>query len=170
MRHLIIGLFIILYSSGISNAQSAEDKLKIYDPQADAYEEIHHAVMQAMKENKHILLQIGGNWCIWCMRFNKLVTSDTTLKGIIDSNYIIVHINYSPENKNLKVLESLGYPQRFGYPVFVVMDSHGNRLHTQNSAYLEEGQGYSKKKAEEFLRQWSPAALDPNTYNKQEHK
>jgi len=164
MRQSIINLVIMLSCSVTVLAQKQDDKPKLYNPQADAYEDIHNAVMRANKENKHVLLQIGGNWCIWCTRFNTLVTTDTVLKRIIDSNYVVVHINYSPENKNLKVLESLGFPQRFGYPVFVVMDSHGNRLHTQNSAYLEEGQGHSPKKVEEFLRQWSPIALNPNSY------
>ena len=156
---------LILFSPGL-NAQAPAEKPKIYDPQANAYEDLHKAVIRANKENKHVLLQIGGNWCVWCMRFNKLVTEDVDLKNIIDSNFVVVHVNYSPENKNPEILQALGYPQRFGYPVFVIIDAHGNRLHTQNSAYLEEGQGHSKKKVEEFLRQWSPAALNPNNYKK----
>ncbi|MDX5442362.1 MAG: thioredoxin family protein, partial [Hymenobacteraceae bacterium] len=64
------------------------------------------------------------------------------------------------------VLEKLAYPQRFGFPVFVVLNSNGERIHTQNSAYLEEGQGYSKKKVLEFLGQWSPDALQPKRYKK----
>ncbi len=150
----------------VSNAQEQNADVHIYDPKADAFADIHNAVSQAAKQHKHVLLQIGGNWCVWCRRFNSLITTDPTLKNVIDSNYIIVHINYSPENKNLKVLESLSYPQRFGFPVFCILDSKGNRLHTQNSGYLEEGPGHSKKKVEEFLRQWAPQALNPDNYNK----
>jgi hypothetical protein len=94
------------------------------------------------------------------------VTTDADLKKELEENYVIVHVNYSPENKNEKVLADLGYPQRFGFPVFVVLDGNGNRIHTQNSGYLEEGQGHSKTKVAEFLKQWSPTALDPATYNK----
>ena len=35
------------------------------------------------------------------------------------------------------ILAKYGYPQRFGFPVFIVLDGNGNRIHTQNSAYLE---------------------------------
>lgn len=56
------------------------------------------------------------------------------------------------------------YPQRFGFPVFVILDSVGKRIHTQNSAYLEEGEGYSKKKVLDFLTNWSPEVLNPNLY------
>ena len=164
MRHLLttVSLLCTLLVSAVAQEKVAD--VHIYDPKADAAADIHKAVVKAGKEHKLVLLQVGGNWCIWCRRFNALVTTDPTLKNVIDSNYIIVQVNYSPENKNFKVLESLGYPQRFGFPVFVILDGKGNMLHTQNSGYLEEGPGHSPKKVEEFLRQWSPAALDPGTY------
>ncbi|HSI90563.1 MAG TPA: hypothetical protein VK927_05565, partial [Adhaeribacter sp.] len=62
------------------------------------------------------------------------------------------------------LLKELDYPQRFGFPVFVVLNEKGQRLHTQNSAYLEEDKGYSRKKVLEFLQQWSKPALDPANY------
>jgi hypothetical protein len=46
----------------------------------------------------------------------------------------------------------LGYPQRFGYPVFVILNGDGERIHTQNSEYLENGKGsYDKNKVQSFL-------------------
>ncbi len=141
-----------------------EEKPKIYNPQANAKQQINNAVKQAAKEKKHVLLQIGGNWCVWCIRFHNTVNGDSVLKKQMDDNFVVVHLNYSPENKNEKALASLGYPQRFGYPVFVVLDAKGNRLHTQNSAYLEEGKGHSKEKIAEFFKHWSPAALDASNY------
>ena len=51
-------------------------------------------------------------------------------------------------------------------PVFVILDKNGNRIHTQNSAYLEEGKGHSPKKVLEFLKHWSPASIDPKSYKK----
>jgi thioredoxin-related protein len=165
MRHILTTVLLLCFSFVVVNAQepSAAD-FHLYNPNADAFADIHNAVAKAKKEHKHVLLQIGGNWCVWCRRFNTLVTTDTVLKRVLDSNYVVVHVNYSKENKNPEVLKSLGYPQRFGYPVFVVLDSKGNCIHTQNSGYLEDGKGHSKAKVEEFLRQWSPAALDPANY------
>ncbi|MCL4639553.1 MAG: thioredoxin family protein, partial [Olivibacter sp.] len=133
-------------------------------PEADAQSEIQAAVEKAKKERKHVFIQIGGNWCVWCLRFNELVTGNDTLKNYIQRNYEVVHVNYSKENKNEAVLASLEYPQRFGFPVFVILNEKGNRIHTQNSAYLEEGKGHSAKKVLEFLENWSPTALDPKSY------
>lgn len=151
--------FIVMF--GCISASSAQG---LYDPAADAAGAVSHAVDRAGKEGKHVFIQIGGNWCVWCLRFNELVTKNDTLRSAIEKNYIVVHVNYSKENKNEPVLASLGYPQRFGFPVFVILDGRGNRLHTQNSAYLEEGKGHSSKKVLEFLTAWSPSALDPENY------
>jgi thioredoxin-related protein len=142
------------------------DTAKLYNPAADAKADIAAAVKKASAENKNVLLQIGGNWCIWCIRFNNLVSQDPDLNKYLRANYVIVHVNYSKENTNDKLMAELGYPQRFGFPVFVVLDSKGNRLNTQNSEYLEEGHGHSKEKVMEFLKDWSPAALDPKSYEK----
>ena len=65
-------------------------------------------------------------------------------------------VNYSKENKNLAEMKKLEFPQRFGFPVFVILDSNGKRIHTQNSSYLEEGDGYSKKKVIDFLTNGHP--------------
>lgn len=162
MRYLSILVIAILIS--FSSVAQQEEKPHIYNPEANAEQQIKTAVAEAAKENKHVLVQIGGNWCIWCVRFHNLVNSNDTLKQLVNDNYVVVHLNYSKENKNEKMLAKLGYPQRFGFPVFVVLDKKGNRIHTQNSGYLEEGKGHSKEKVAEFLKQWSPSALDPKNY------
>lgn len=163
IKQYLIAIFFLLLCMPVY-AQQHTDTVHIYNPKADAAADIKHAVQLAAKEHKHVFIQVGGNWCIWCRRFNNLVTTDPTLKKLMDDNYVVVHVNYSPENKNLKVLASLDYPQRFGFPVFVILNVKGNRIHTQNSGYLEEGPGHSPKKVAEFLEQWRPAALDPNNY------
>lgn len=143
------------------------DTARLYNPAADAQAEIDAAVKRAAREHKNVFLQIGGNWCIWCIRFSDLVNHDPQLNQYLRANYEVVHVNYSKENTNPKVMAELGFPQRFGFPVFVILDSNGKPIHIQNSEYLEEGKGHSKAKVLEFLQNWSPAAIDPKTYQEQ---
>ncbi|MNC89377.1 hypothetical protein D3C83_53020 [compost metagenome] len=77
------------------------------------------------------------------------------------------HLNYSKENYNKEVLAKYGFPQRFGFPVFLVLNAEGKLIHTQNSAYLEEDKGYSKRKVVEFFNHWSPKAFKPEQYKEQ---
>jgi thioredoxin-related protein len=169
MKKLYLSILtaVILASGAMAQSTMTSGGKKLYDPSEDAKAEIAKAVKKAANENKHVLLQIGGNWCGWCLAFDNKVKSNDTLRIAMEKNFVVYHVNYSQENKNEDVLASLGYPQRFGFPVFVVLDGEGNRLHTQNSAYLEEGKGHSTKKVLEFLTQWSPAAIDPRQYEDQ---
>ena len=130
---------------------------KPYDPKEDAEAKIAELVKQAQAENKNIMMQAGGNWCIWCLRFNQFVQETPELKNIVDENYIYYHLNYSPDNKNEKVFAKYGDPgKKFGYPVFIILDKDGNQIHTQESGSLEEGKGYSIAKVKEFFEAWKP--------------
>ena len=139
---------------------AAEEKAKLpkpYDAKANAEADIAKLVAQAKKENKNIILQAGGNWCIWCLRFNNFVQETPELKEIVDKNYLYYHLNFSPENKNEKIFAKYGNPgEKYGYPVFIVLDKNGKQIHTQDSAVLEKGKGYSLEKVKEFFNTWVP--------------
>ncbi|MBE7172181.1 MAG: thioredoxin family protein [Williamsia sp.] len=144
------------------HAQTGEAKL--YNPSAPAESEIAGVIKKAKQEKKHVLIQAGGNWCVWCLEFNRFTHTDQQIDSLLAADYIVYHLNYSPENKNPSVMAKFGYPQRFGFPVFIILDENGNQLHTQNSAYLEQGKSYNKAKVMEFLRGWNRAALNPAFY------
>jgi len=166
MRIIYKTLSLIILLAVVSTLHAQEQKNKVYNPQADAKRQISDAVAKAKKEGKHVFLQIGGNWCSWCVMMHRFYTTDAKIDSTMKANYVVEMINYSKENKNLGVLESLGYPQRFGFPVIVILDADGKRIHTQNTVCLEEGRGYNQKRFLEFLYNWSPAALNPANYKK----
>lgn len=161
----LVALFFVI----TSQAQDLS-KFNLYKPMENAEAGIANAVKQAKSSGKHVFIQIGGNWCIWCARFNDLVTTDKSIDSLVQANYVVYHLNYSKENKNEKLLAKYGYPQRFGFPVFLVLDGNGKLLHTQNSGYLEAGQGskgYNTETVKGFLNDWSKHALDPAQYKEQ---
>jgi thioredoxin-related protein len=166
MKNFYFSVITLLIISSVGLAQTTESThtKKVYDPSDNAEVAIDKAVNQAAQEGKHVLLQIGGNWCRWCLAFDQKVSTIDTLKNEIEANYVVYHVNHSKENWNWEVLKTLDYPQRFGFPVFVILDGKGNRLHTQNSEYLEEGKGHSTNKILQFLKHWSPTAIDAKNY------
>ncbi len=137
---------------------------KIYNPKADAKKDIADAILKAKNENKHVLLQIGGNWCPWCIKLHKYLHSNKEINKLMNDNFVFLEVNYSKENKNKDILKSLDYPQRFGFPVLVVLDKDGKRIHTQNTVFLEKDKGYDDKRLSNFLKNWSVKALDDETY------
>ena len=138
---------------------------KLYNPSADAEKDIAAAVKKAKAENKYVLLQGGGNWCSWCIEFARFCKADPAIDSVMKSAFVWYHLNWSKENKNNKVFAKYGYPQRFGYPVFIILNGKGERINTQNSEYLEDGRkSYNAEKVKAFLEMWSPRALDPKMY------
>ncbi len=158
---LFASLFFMFFLVNISQAQVKET---IYNPEANALSDLKMALVKAKSENKHLLIQLGGNWCKWCLRFNKFCNETPAIDSALKANFVVLHINYSKENKNLGLLKQLEFPQRFGFPVFLVLDADGKRLHTQDSGFLESGEGYDKEKVLTFLKMWTAEALKPEKY------
>jgi thioredoxin-related protein len=161
----IFFIFVLCFSIAAFSQEMA--KFNMYKPAEDAEVEIANAIQQAKNEGKHVFIQIGGNWCVWCARFIDFVGTDKQIDSLVNANYIVYHMNYSKENKNEKLLTRYGYPQRFGFPVFLILDGDGKLLHIQNSAYLEEGKSYNRNTVVGFFKDWSPKALEPSQYIEQ---
>lgn len=155
----IFTILIVLLLSYAGRSQ------QVYNPKADARQDMKDAIEKADTEGKHVFVMVGGNWCPWCRQLNKLLSTNQDLNALLKKNYVLVKVNYSKENKNKAVLKRLDYPQRFGFPVIVILSATGERIHTQNTVYLEKGDGYSNKRIKEFLNNWSPKALDPDQYD-----
>ena len=160
-------LLITLTTSFFIHAQDLA-QFHLYKPEENAEQQVSRAVKEAKEENKNVFIEIGGNWCIWCMRFNDFITKDEKIDSIVNADYVVYHMNYSKENFNARLLAKYGYPQRFGFPVFLVLDENGKLIQTQNSWYLEDGKkSYDHDKVIEFFTDWSPSALDPKQYKEQ---
>ncbi|MBO5629813.1 MAG: hypothetical protein J5965_12150, partial [Aeriscardovia sp.] len=107
------------------------------------------------------------NWCPWCLRFADFITKDSEIAQTICDNFVYIHVYYNPRKSEgeekmkraAEMLKRLNSPQRFGFPVFVVLDENGKVLHHQDSSYLEEGQGYNKEKVMCFFQNWTPKAV-----------
>ena len=157
-------LIAILLISSICFSVTAQEA-KLYNPAADAATDIQAAIKKAKTENKYVLIQAGGNWCSWCIEFARFCKADKQIDSVINSSFVWYHLNWSKENENKKIFSRYGYPQRFGFPVFIILDGNGNRLNTQNSEYLEDGKkSYNRQKVQAFLEMWSPRALNASMY------
>jgi thioredoxin-related protein len=165
MKSTLIFLCFLMSVITVS-AQSKPDQP--YNENADIRADVKAAVIKAKKENKNVLIQWGGNWCPWCIRFHKLVLGEKRIDSIMKKDYVYILANV-PKEKNKRdfaLYGEYGYPNRFGFPVFVILDGNGKQLHIQDSEYLEYGKtpGYDTTKVFTFLKMWNVKALDPASY------
>ena len=148
---IIFSFFLFI---GISFAQNESYKpVTEFDPLHDPAKDLKEAVAEAKKSNRRILLDVGGDWCIWCHRLDAFIESNDEIKNYLNKNFILLKINYSKENKNEEFLSK--YPEIAGYPHYFVLEKDGKFLHSQNTGDLEQDKGYSKEKMMAFLKEWA---------------
>lgn len=150
---LMITLYFSMSCIAQTNKSSEYKPVDRFDPNRDAQKDIDNAIMEATRSNRRIILDIGGDWCIWCKRLDTLFMKNPDLKNFMHDNYVVVKINFSKENENEKVLSR--YPEIKGYPHIFVLEKDGKLLHSQDTGELELGKGYSREKVLEFLKKWT---------------
>lgn len=127
-------------------------ELDAYDPSRDPAADLQTAIGVAQKEHKRILLEIGGEWCVWCHIMDKFYEDHPALLKLRKDHYVLIKVNYSEENQNAAFLGQ--YPEIAGYPHVFVLESDGSLLHSQNTGELEEGKSYNLEKFTSFLATW----------------
>ena len=161
-RILTIVVLAVALLATVANAQEQTALKKVYNEEINPLEQIDQAVAQAQAEGKFVICQVGGNWCPWCLRFAEFITTDSTINAVVEENFVYIHVNYHPRKStewSAAMMKRLNNPERFNFPVFVVLDEQGNVLHIQDSSYLEEGKGYNKEKVLRFFQNWTPKAV-----------
>lgn len=141
---------------GGNNTHKASDYEPVtkFDPARDAAKDIADAVAEANRSGRRVLLDVGGEWCIWCHKLDEFFATNPDAAELLQANYVAVKVNFSPENENQAVLSR--YPEIPGYPHFFVLDESGTVLHSQGTGDLEEGDHHDRDKVMAFLRKWAP--------------
>jgi len=124
-----------------------------YDENADARAEIDAAVALSAQDHKRTLLMFGANWCEWCRRLDYVMKHDERVMTALEANYHVVHVSLGDRHSdtNAAIDQAYGHPMQHGLPVFVVLDSEGEAIHTQETGSLEEGDHHDPAKVLAFL-------------------
>ena len=165
MRRMITLAFMMTMVVMMAHAQGALKK--VYNESIDPMSQIDAGLQKAKTEGKLVICPLVGNWCPWCLRFADFVEKDTAVNQMVNDNFVYLHVNYNPRQsaggdavkKAEALVKRLNNPQRFGFPVFVVLATDSQVLHIQASSFLEEGRGYDEKKVLSFLKNWTPMAV-----------
>jgi len=167
MKSAIFTILIILgltFSAAIARQDTAKQSKYVpverFDPKRDAAQDIREAIIEAKSSGRRILLDVGGEWCIWCRRLDTLFMQNQDLADFMHKNYVVVKINFSKDNENEKVLSR--YPKIKGYPHIFVLGSNGKLLHSQDTGLLESGKHHDPGKVRDFLAKWAPQGKTGN--------
>lgn len=126
-------------------------------PEPDAAEaDLKAALTKAGREHKRVLVVFGGNWCYDCH------VLDTTFHSkefapLVDSNYVVVHINIGDEGKaNGPLAARLGVVLDKGVPSLGVLDPNGKVVYAQKNGEFESTVKIGPEDVRAFLEKWKP--------------
>lgn len=131
------------------------DKPTGYDPKRDPATDLKAAEAEAQQEHKHILLEVGGEWCIWCGYMDHFFADHADVDSYLKANYVLVKVNWSTENHNNAFL--MQYADINSFPYLIVLDEHGKLLKAEKTGELEKGRSYDPDKMKDFLSKWKPS-------------
>ncbi len=91
------------------------------------------AFAKATREDKRVIVDLGGNWCSWC-RLLASVMDLPTVKPFVEANFVVVPVNVSTKkyvtDHNQAVLKRFGIAEVEGYPWLVVAEANGKVMNS----------------------------------------
>jgi thiol:disulfide interchange protein len=146
-----------LLAFAISPARSANRQ--IYPDPAQAKADLSAALKTAAQMHKRVLLEFGGDWCGDCQVLD-IYFHDATNRPILESNFVLVHVNIGHFDANVDIAEKYGIPLHKGVPALAVLDENGALLYSQKGGEFEDMRHLESSALTKFLLQWKPARPD----------
>ena len=151
LKFLLIYIMLVLHTNPGTSKQLPDYSLN-YDPARNPVEDGIKALALAKQTNRHVLIEVGGDWCAWCHRLDNFLHSQPTLKQDFFNTFVLLKVNVSEENDNKDFLKV--FPPANGYPHMYVTDATGKILESKDTADFLENKRYSVKKFYEFINKW----------------
>ncbi|QVL30941.1 thioredoxin family protein [Telmatocola sphagniphila] len=124
-----------------------------YDEMRNPAKDLEDTIQRAKKENKRILVQVGGDWCPWCKILTAFLEKTPALNKVLTDNFLLMKVTWTEEQHNEEFLSK--YPAIKGYPHIYVLDTDGKLLKSKNTDELEKGSSYSEEAILKFLTEWT---------------
>jgi len=164
MKHLIkwaVLMTMVTVVTWCHGGEAPKGKPPLYDESADGHAQVAAAVKRAARENKRVLLQIGGNWCPWCYKLHELFVTDKAIAKELNYEYEVVDLDVGHGEKNKDLLAHYGIVAK-SYPFLAVIGGDDKLITQQETGVLEDGPKHDPKRVADFLAKWQAAPLDAN--------
>jgi thiol-disulfide isomerase/thioredoxin len=123
-----------------------------YDPARDPFVDLGAAKARASAEGKRILLEIGGDWCPYCMALEKTMERDAAARAAWAESFVVVKVHFSDDQKNPAFFARYPSPQEF--PSLYILDADGRMIDRQVGRDLLEARVYPTDKLVAFAQKW----------------
>ena len=128
---------------------------EIYPDPGEAHADLAAALKTAEANHKRVLLDFGGNWCGDCQVLD-IYFHNPENRPILESNFVLVHINVGRMDVNVDIAEHYGIPLEKGVPALAALSDKGKLLYSQKGGEFEAMRRMEASSVTKFLVQWRP--------------
>lgn len=148
-------LSVAVLGAALTATTASSASREIYPAPERAKADLAAALKAAAETHKRILLDFGGNWCGDCQVLD-IYFHDTANRPILESNFILVHVNIGHMDENLDIAQQYHVPLDRGVPALAVLTEKGKLLYSQQNGQFEAMRRMQSSAVTEFLVQWRP--------------
>ena len=123
-----------------------------YDPARDPFADGRAAIKLAQQTHRRILIEVGGNWCGWCLQLDRFLASNPQIFEQLHRHFVVVKVNVSEVNDNAAFMA--GFPKPLGYPHIYITEANGRIIFSKDTAQLLENSRYSVQRFQQFIDKW----------------
>lgn len=152
MRKVSLFFFFFVLSLHSVTASELPGYSTGFDPSRDAFADGRDAIKRAKATNRLILIELGGDWCKWCHKFDRFLNKNPAIKKELHETFVLLKVNVSDENYNSEFLKV--FPRPYGYPHMYITQSNGKLLHSKDTAQFTIKGQYSAERFKEFFKRW----------------
>jgi thiol:disulfide interchange protein len=139
--------------SSVTSAPGPILNKHLYSETADAQADIAAALQRARAENKRVILDFGGNWCVDCQVLD-IYMHQIPNAELLAKNFVVVHVDIGHMDHNVDVAERYNIPLKKGVPALAVLDADGKLLYAQQNREFEKMRNVQPGDVTDFLNRW----------------
>jgi thioredoxin 1 len=148
-------LFSMVAAVALTAGPALSANRDIYPEPTQAKADLAAALKTAAATHKRVIIDFGGNWCGDCQVLD-LYFHNPENRPILESNYVLVHVNIGRMDENVDIAEHYGVPLNKGVPALAVLSDTGKLLYSQKSGEFEAMRRMQATSVTNFLVQWKP--------------
>jgi thioredoxin 1 len=148
-------LFTMVAALALTAGPALSANRDIYPDPAQAKTDVAAALKTAAATHKRVIIDFGGNWCGDCQVLD-IYFHNPENRPILESNYVLVHVNIGHMDENTDIAEHYGVPLNRGVPALAVLSDTGKVLYSQKSGEFEAMRRMQPNSVTSFLVQWKP--------------
>jgi thiol:disulfide interchange protein len=150
-----VRLFALAAGMTVAAGTAGSATRDIYPEPGQAKTDLAAALKSAARNHKRVIVDFGGNWCGDCQVLDIYFHNDQN-RPILESNYVLVHVNIGRMDENLDIAEKFGIPVTLGVPALAVLADNGKLLYGQRGGEFKSMRRMESAAVTRFLVQWKP--------------